>query len=135
MPIKHANPDALYKLPELTQVVVSSAPKLAFISGQTALNANFEMVGGNDPYQQMLAALRHLKIAIEGAGSRLENLVSATVYIRDLTPELGAKYMQALAEALADRPYPAHAFSLVGVSALASNEILVEIAAVAAIDG
>lgn len=129
----HINPDPLFKFDQLSQVVVTG-PKLAFISGQTAMTGAFEVIGGDDYYEQSLQALRHLKIAVEAAGGNLADLVSTTVYVKNLNAEAGEKYMAALATGVDGQPLPAHAFTMVGVAALGSPELLVEISGIAAIN-
>ncbi|MCO5397337.1 RidA family protein [Ralstonia soli] len=134
MTIEHLNPSGLLSFPPLTQVVVTASRRLAFVAGQTACNAQYEVLGGNDYRAQSEQALRHLKIAVEAAGATVHQIVSSTVYLKALTPEVAEQFVAALSTALDGGPFPPHAFTMVGVQALASPEVLVEISAVVAID-
>ncbi|WP_068636496.1 RidA family protein [Thauera butanivorans] len=134
MPVQRINPDKLLKFDRLSQVVVSSAGKMAFIAGQSALDENFALIGGDDHFAQAVQALRNLRTAVEAAGTSVDRVLSSTVYLKNLTPAVGEQFMRALGVALEGAPFPPHAFSLVGVQALAGPDILVEISAIALID-
>lgn len=134
MPIQHINPPGLLQFDAMSQVVVASGGRTVYIAGQSASDVNFEVVGGNDYYAQSVQALRNLRIAVEAAGGGVENIVSSTVYLKNLTPEIAGKFLEALATACEDKPFPPHAFSLIGVASLAGADLLVEITAVAVLD-
>lgn len=134
MPVQRINPDKLLKFDRLSQVVVSSAGKMAFIAGQSALDENFALIGGGDHFAQAVQALRNLRTAVEAAGTSVDRVLSSTVYLKNLTPAVGEQFVRALGVALEGAPFPPHAFSLVGVQALAGPDILVEISAIALID-
>ena len=131
---QHLNPSDLLSFPPLSQVVVSTGNKLAFIAGQTACNAQFEVLGGNDYRLQSIQALKNLQTAVEAAGATVDDIVSSTVYLRDLTPTVAEQFIAAFSVAMDGEPFPAHAFTMVGVQALASPDVLVEISAVVAFD-
>ncbi|GAB3630304.1 enamine deaminase RidA [Pandoraea terrae] len=134
MTIQHLNPAGLLSFPGLSQVVVAAGSRLAFVAGQTACNAQFEVVGGSSYHMQSTEALKHLKTAVEAAGATVHQIVSSTVYLKNLTPEVAEQFVTALSSALEGEPFPAHAFTMVGVQALASPDVLVEISAVVALD-
>ena len=131
---QHLNPPGLLSFPPLSQVVVSTGNKLAFVAGQTACNAQFEVLGGNDYRLQSIQALKNLQTAVQAAGATVHDIVSSTVYLRDLTPEVAEQFIAALSVAMDGEPFPAHAFTMVGVQALASPDVLVEISAIVAFD-
>ena len=118
----------------MSQVVVTSSSRLAFISGQVALDENFEVVGDNDYYEQSMQVLRNLKIAVEAAGGNIGNIINATVYLKNLSSEASQQYLRALESGLDGRAFPVHAFTMVGVQALGMPELLVEVSATAALD-
>lgn len=132
MTIEHINPDRLLKFAPLSQVVVARAARTAYIAGQSACNENYEMIG-TDHYEQSLQALGNLRTAVESAGGTVDRIVSSTVYLKNLTPETGGRFIDALSSALDGQPFPAHAFSMIGVEALASPDALVEISAIVAL--
>lgn len=134
MPIQHINPPGLLQFDAMSQVVATSGGRTVYIAGQSASDVNFEVVGGNDYYAQSVQALRNLRTAVEAAGGGVENIVSSTVYLKNLTPKIAGRFLEALATACEGKPFPPHAFSLIGVASLAGADLLVEITAVAVID-
>ena len=109
MSVQRINPDGLLKFDQLAQVVVSQAPKLAFIAGQSAMNKQFELVGGDDCFAQSVQALRNLRTAVEAAGSSVDRVLSSTVYLKSLTPAVGEQFMRALGVALDGAPFTTNA--------------------------
>ena len=97
---------------------------LVFVAGQLGLKPGDSAVEG-DIAQQTEQVLRNLAAILEAAGSSLENLVKATVYLVDLGDF--AAMNEVYARFVGDRP-PARA--TIGISQLPSGA-LVEIEAVA----
>ena len=68
---------------------------LLFIAGQGPLGRDGKVVEG-DIRAQTRATLENLKKVVEAAGSSLENMLSATVYLRDLKDYDGMNEVYAL---------------------------------------
>ena len=133
MAIEHINPESLLSYPPLSHVVISPPGRLAFIAGQTALDREFRMKGGDSLYAQALAAFANLGIALQAAGARPADVVSSTVYIVGLNQSLADEFAAAMKVACDGQPFPPHAFNLIGVASLGSGEALIEISAIAAL--
>lgn len=133
MSVQRINPEGLLHWPQMAQVVVTRGQKLAFISGQTATDKNFEPQGGNDLDAQTRIAFDNLRLALEAAGTSPENVVSTTVYIVDLDSNKSGIFSRAMNEALDGKPFPPHSMSLIGVKSLGGPTLLVEITAVAVV--
>jgi enamine deaminase RidA (YjgF/YER057c/UK114 family) len=132
MEIERVNPDGLFQLDAFSQVVTASgASKVAYIAGQGAFDANFQLVGPGDLHAQTIQALHNLRTAVESVGGQVEQIVSMTMYVVELTPEKVAVFGRAMAEALDGSPFPPNASSMIGVQGLAVAGMLVEISAVA----
>jgi enamine deaminase RidA (YjgF/YER057c/UK114 family) len=123
------NPDGLNKPAGYTHVVVAEPRKLVYVSGQVAWDANGEIVGKGDLRVQVTKALENLKIALAAAGATMEDLIKVNYYVVNLRPdqvpiirEVRTKYFSA------ERP---PASTLVGVTALAREDFMIEIEAVA----
>jgi 2-iminobutanoate/2-iminopropanoate deaminase len=84
--------------------------KLVFVSGLLAINPDGSRVSG-DIREQGFVVLRNLKIILEAAGSGLEKLLSATVYLLEIE-DLGA--FNEVYEEFIKKPYPAR--SVAGIS-------------------
>ena len=102
---------------------------LLFISGQTALNDNGELIGIGDFDQQAEKTFENLGKVLKAGGSSLKNVVKVTILLRDMgnfnkIVELRGKYFH--------KPYPAD--TIFEVSSLFSPDALIEIEATAVID-
>ncbi len=134
MQIERQNPQGLFALDGFTQIVtVENAGKVAYIAGQGAFDAGFNLVGAGDLHAQTVQAFRNLRTAVESLGGQVESIVSTTMYIVELTPEKVDIFARAMAEALDGKPFPPNASSMIGVQGLAAEGMLVEISAVAAL--
>ena len=130
---KLINPTALFdgKPFGMSQAVVYLKENLVFISGQVAWDLEHK-VTQTDFSGQMKQALANLNIALEASGSCVEHLLNVRIYIRGEFGERMALAAPLLAEFLKNsRP----AVTGVGVASLASPETLVEIEAIAAVNG
>ena len=131
--IERINPAELGRPSGFSHVVSAPADRLAFLAGQTALNAQGQIVGSG-VVEQFERALGNLLTALRAAGGRPSDLVSVTVYLVDLddyrahAAEIGEVWRR-----LVGREYPAMA--AVGVHRLWDPAALVEVQAVAAPTG
>jgi enamine deaminase RidA (YjgF/YER057c/UK114 family) len=101
-----------------------------FISGQTAWDANKQIVG-RTLAEQTRQALRNVRAAVEAAGGSLADVVTLRIYI----VQRAAGEIEAIGAALRDAfPIDPPASTWIGVAFLAVPEFLVEIEAVAVLD-
>lgn len=131
---QHLNPETLFpSLPiGFSQAVVTTGGKTVYLSGQTAWDANKQIVGGNDLGEQTRQALRNVRLAVEAAGGSLADVVSLRLYVVNPKPGDMNPVGVALREFFpADKP-PASTW--LGVASLAMPEFLIEIEAIAVID-
>jgi reactive intermediate/imine deaminase len=108
-------------------VRVDSGP-LLFISGQIATDENGAVIGVGDIRAQAEQVLKNIETILRANGATMADVLNVTVYVTDI----GAF------ESVADirlRYFPANgpASTIVEVSGLAFPELLIEIAAVAAV--
>lgn len=130
--IEHIRPDGLADNPAYTQVVAARGQRLIHISGQVAMDAEGNTVGGDDLEAQTDQVMRNLGVALAAAGAGFEDVVKITTFVVGYRPEHRAAVSRARARHLPAGNPPAS--TLVGVGALASPEWLVEIEAVAVTD-
>lgn len=124
------NPAGIPKPTGYTQVVVTEARKLVFVSGQIGVDANGEMKGGLPA--QTVQVFENLKTTLAAVGATFDQVIKITTYIVNYTPAS----RQTLIETR-DRyfnPQSPPASTLVGVSALAFPGLLIEIEAIAALE-
>src|ERR1051326_6666188 len=134
MPKEHISPDTLFSsLPNgFSQVVVASGKKMVFISGQTAWDAQKNIVGGNNLLEQAKQALRNLATAMKAAGGAINDVVALRIYIVNYQADSASAVSSALREYFSPENPPASTW--IGVSALAVPEFLIEIEATAVLD-
>lgn len=134
MSIEHVQPPGLFKAEGFSQVVVGTGRRLAFIAGQGAYDAQFNLIGRGDHFAQAVQAFRNLATALDALGATPAQVVSSTMYVVGLTPETLGRFTSAMSQALDGRPFPPNAATLVGVERLALPDMLVEISAVVLLD-
>jgi enamine deaminase RidA (YjgF/YER057c/UK114 family) len=129
--ILRSNPPELGSPPGYSQIVEVKASRLIFMSGQTALDRDGNLVGNNDFAAQAAQAFENLAVALRDRGCDPSNLVKLTVFLTDMS-HLGL-YREARNRFFASvTPPAAPAITLVEVSKLYGPDFLIEIEAIAA---
>ena len=101
-----------------------------YVSGTVAWGPDGQLVGRGDVYAQARQAIANIEAALKEAGASLRDVVRTRVYLTDISrwEEAARAHREAFADV---RP----ASSMIEVSRLASLEMLVEIEAVAVVEG
>lgn len=128
--VRRINPDTIAKPTGYTHVVEVTSGKTVFISGQVSLSPAGEIVGKGDMRAQAEQVMQNLKSAVEAAGGTMASLVKITTFVVDMSQlaavrEVRAQYL--------DQSNPP-ASTLLGVTALAAPDFLIEVEAIAVID-
>jgi enamine deaminase RidA (YjgF/YER057c/UK114 family) len=109
------------------QGVKTTGGTMVWISGQVSQDKNGKVVHKGDFAGQARQALANLKAMVEAAGGTIQDIIKVNTYLTDL------RYREELARVRAeffpDGKLPAS--TLVGVTALADPDMLVEIEAIA----
>jgi enamine deaminase RidA (YjgF/YER057c/UK114 family) len=129
--IEYPHVDGLFKNPAYSHTVVASGARTIYISGQVAMDQQGKLVGAGDLGAQTEQVMRNLERALAAAGASFTDVVKITTYVVDYKPEMRAVVSKARSPFFAGREPPAS--TLVGVSALALPEWLIEIEAVAVV--
>src|SRR5262249_42069484 len=82
--IKWINTPELGVPPGYSQVVEIRGGRIIFISGQTALDRNGEVVGRTNFAQQAAQVFQNLNIALQSVGCTAANLIKLTVFLRNM---------------------------------------------------
>ncbi|MGF1596433.1 MAG: RidA family protein [Acidimicrobiales bacterium] len=130
--IEHISPPGLAANPAYTHVVAARANRTVYISGQVAMDAAGESVGVGDLAAQTEQVMRNLGAALAAAGAGFDDVVKITTYVVGYEPEQRAVIGEVRGRHLPAGNPPAS--TLVGVSALAHPDWLIEIEAVAVTD-
>lgn len=109
--------------------VKAKGNQFLFISGTTARDKRGNIVGQGDIKKQTEQILENMKVILHSAGATFDNIVKVTVFIRDMAHfqdihEVRGKYFK--------KDFPAS--TLVQVSRLYSDDILIEMEAIAVLD-
>lgn len=109
-------------------ISVSNPGKLVFLSGFTSRNEKGEVVHASDIRGQTRQVCENLKATIEAAGGSLSDLVSVTVFVRDV------KDFHAIHEVRKEYfPTDPPASTMVEVTSLVHKDCLIEINAIGAL--
>ena len=130
--LEHPRPEGLLHNPGFSQVVVAVGTRTIHTAGQVSIDERGELVGPGDLAAQTAQAMRNIGLALTAAGASYADIVKITTYVVNYKPEHRAVIGKARAPFFANGTPPAS--TLVGVTALALPEWLVEIEAVAVID-
>lgn len=110
--------------------IVAPAGRTVYVSGMVSMDAEGNVVGEGDIEAQTEMVLRNVRSALASAGGDLSDIVKVTVFITDMSfyDEIHRVRRRHFRP-----PYPAS--SMVEVSALIDPRLLIEIEAVAVIEG
>jgi enamine deaminase RidA (YjgF/YER057c/UK114 family) len=130
MPHEHINPDAVSKPGAYSHVVEATGSRIVYIAGQVALDKNGNVVGAGDLAAQADQVFQNLQACLASVGATFADVTKTTTFIvgyqaardRAILGAVRQKYLPA------DNP---PASTLVGVYALATPEIMIEIEATA----
>jgi enamine deaminase RidA (YjgF/YER057c/UK114 family) len=124
------NPPELSKPNGYTHVVIIQPGRLVYVSGQVALNAAGEVVGKDDLRAQVTQVMENLKTALAAAGASFPDVVKLNYYVVNLNPDKLSVIREVRNKYISAEHPPAS--TLVGVTALARQEFLIEVEVVAA---
>ena len=135
MTIELLNPSGLPSPERYRQVAIATGSKLVFLSGQVARDAAGTPVGANDLAAQVEQAVTNVNTCVEAAGGTYADIAKLTVYVVELTPEKLPAYSEGVERAAITLGIDTtKAITLIGVSALAETDLLVEIEAIAVLN-
>lgn len=128
--IRFLNPNGLFKPGTFSQIAITRGDTVVYISGQTARDEKSNIVGAGDVQKQAQQVFANLRTAVEAAGGSMADVAKITTYIVGLKPD-DRIWIGEMVKKHFPTP-PAH--TLVGISALAVPELLIEVEAVAVLD-
>jgi len=128
--LRFMNPEGLFKPSTFSQVAITSGDTVVYISGQTARDDKANIVGTGDVKKQAEKVFENLRTAVEAAGGTMGDIAKITTFVVGLKPD-DRVWIGEMVKKNFPKP-PAH--TLVGISALAAPELLIEIEAIAVLD-
>jgi len=128
--IRHLNPSGLSKPTGYTHVIeVPNSGRTLYVSGQIALDAQGKLVGPGDFAAQAEQVFANIKTALEASGASFDQVVKLNMYVTDMS-KLPA--LRAARDRYINTQHPP-ASTLVEVSKLARDGLLLEVEAVAVV--
>ena len=127
---QYVNPAGLSKPTGYTHVVTTQPGKMVYVAGQVSLNAKGEVIGKGDLAAQTGQVFENLKTALAAGGATFTDVVKLNYYVVNMKPTDPAVIREARAKFLAEHP---PASTLVGVTALANPDFMIEIEAIAVV--
>ena len=128
----HLNPAGMFKPSTYTHVISAQPGRVIFISGQVAFNEKGELVGKGDLRAQTVQVLENLSTALKASGASWSDVVKITTYVVNYSPDTLAVLREVRGKYIGTGPNPPTS-TLVGIQALASPDLLIEIEAIAVI--
>jgi enamine deaminase RidA (YjgF/YER057c/UK114 family) len=126
---QYINPDTIGTPRGYTQVV--KAGNTVYIAGQVSAARDGSVVGKGDPEAQVRQVWRNLEAAVTSAGGTLHNIVKTTTYVTSIDYAAAVRKVR---DELFQSAHPPTSTLLV-ISALASPDFMVEIEAIAVVEG
>jgi enamine deaminase RidA (YjgF/YER057c/UK114 family) len=130
--LDHPRSEGLLHNASFSQVVAAIGTRTVYTAGQVAIDERGTLVGAGDLALQTAQAMRNVGLALAAAGAGYADIVKITTYVVNYKPEHRAVIGSARAPFFSNGTPPAS--TLVGVSALALPDWLIEIEAVAVLD-
>jgi enamine deaminase RidA (YjgF/YER057c/UK114 family) len=124
------NPPELHPAPGFNHIAIGHGARLVCFAGQVALDQEFNLVGGDDLFEQTSAAMRNLETAMRAVGVGWDDIVRRTIYT--LRPTEWETITRAIEEVTGGADQPTQ--TVVGVTSLALPGLLIEIECTAVLD-
>jgi enamine deaminase RidA (YjgF/YER057c/UK114 family) len=116
------NPPDLHPAPGFSHVAVAEGSKVVHFAGQLGIGQDFSLVA-EDLHGQTTAAMRNLKVAMDAAGVRWDDIVRRTIYTTE--PTEYETITEAIDEVTGGAEHPAQ--TIAGITGLAVPGCLIEI--------
>lgn len=130
-PVRFINPASLSAPNGFSHVAVGAAQQIAFISGQVSYDGRGKIVGVGDLAAQTRQVLENLSLALEAIGADFNDVLKFTFFVKNLSEEAVATIRRVRKDFLSPTNPPAS--TMVGVAALAKQDLLLEVEAYVAV--
>src|SRR5579883_987568 len=126
------NPPSLARPRGFSHGILTDGGRLLFLAGQTASDANGQIVAPGDLVAQYEQVLQNLQTVVEAAGGTMQNIVKMTIFVSDRDDyHAHLKPLGKVHRAYFGNYYPATA--LFEISRFFQDEALIEIEGIAVI--
>ena len=135
MSVSLSHPNGLLQQTDYAPVASTSGARMLFLAGQAGVTPAGE-VTASDLAGQVHAALHNVATGVTGAGGDVTDVARLTIYVVGWTPDMAEQLLEGTARAQKTDGFasPLPPITVIGVQALWTPELLVEIEATAVID-
>lgn len=132
MTVQLSHPEGLLEQEEYSPVASAIGTRLVLLAGQASVTPAGE-VTATDLAGQVHTALQNVAVGVTGAGGSVADVARLTIYVVGWTQEMAEPLFDGLARAQASDGFavPLPPITVIGVQALWTPELLVEIEATA----
>ncbi|MCU0877159.1 MAG: RidA family protein [Pirellulaceae bacterium] len=132
MSTEFLNPPELCPTYGWSHVVTTSGGRTIHVSGQVGIDSRGELVGRGDLQRQTEQAFENVRLALAAAGATMQHVVKSTIFVVNFQSEMLPAIREVRGRYFSQERPPAS--TLVGVTALAGREWLIEIEATAVVE-
>jgi enamine deaminase RidA (YjgF/YER057c/UK114 family) len=130
---QYLNPKEVFRSPHFNHTVtVEGAGRLVYVSGQVSYDKDGFVVGKGDMRAQSEQVFKSLTANLKAAGAGWGDVVKLNGYMVGVTPEHVGQYREVRTKYLDPKALPAS--TLVGVTKLVHDDLLLEVEVIAAVD-
>ena len=132
MTVHLSHPDGLLQQDSYAPVALATGTTLLLLAGQASVTASGE-VTSTDIAGQIHSALQNVATGVKGAGGDISDIARLTIYVVGWTQEMASGLLEGAARAQASDGFssPLPPITVIGVQALWTPDLLVEIEAMA----
>lgn len=135
MSVRLDHPDGLLQQSDYAPVSVATGARTVLLAGQAGVTPTGD-VTSTDLAGQTHTALRNVATGVIGVGGRVSDIARLTIYVVGWTPDMAAQLLEGTARAQVSDGFsaPLPPITVIGVQALWTPELLVEIEATAVLE-
>lgn len=129
------HPYGLLQQDDYAPVATAWGSRMLLLAGQAAVTPNGE-VTASDLAGQVHSALHNVAVGVAGAGAHVGDVARLTIYVVGWTPDMAEQLLEGTTRAQATDGFssPLPPITVIGVQALWTPELLVEIEATAVVE-
>jgi enamine deaminase RidA (YjgF/YER057c/UK114 family) len=135
MTVHLSRPDGLLQQTDYAPVALATGSRLLLLAGQAAVTPAGEPTS-TDLTGQVHSALHNVATGVRGAGGDVSDIARLTFYVVDWTPEMANELLEGTSRAQESDGFssPLPPVTVIGVQALWTPDLLVEIEATAVLN-
>lgn len=132
MTVHLSHPNGLLEQNDYAPVATATGSRLLLLAGQAGVSATGDPTS-TDLAGQVHSALHNIVTGVSGAGGDVSDIARLTIYVVAWTPEMGSELLEGMSRAQETDGFssPLPPVTVIGVQALWTPELLVEIEAIA----